>query len=78
MQRAIDRLKGAGKRKARPNDRPLLSDIPVSISENELEQSLGPRSVRKLKAAGHTVTGIRVDTVVFVSPSLIIVLQQPQ
>ena len=31
MERAINRLQGTGKRKARPHDRPPLADLPITI-----------------------------------------------
>ena len=54
-QRAVNILRGTGKRKARPDGRLLLVSIPVAISENKLTASLGPRSVRRLQQRGHTI-----------------------
>eukprot|EP00904_Undaria_pinnatifida_P002903 jgi/Undpi1/12613/HiC_scaffold_6.g02282.m1 len=63
MEKAMGRLQGCGKRKERPTDREALSDIPVAITEKELQDSLGERAVRKLQQQGYTVTGLRVGTV---------------
>ena len=57
MERAIYRLQGTGKRKARPHDRPPLADLPIAIREGELNSSLGERAVRKMDRAGHVITG---------------------
>ena len=65
MDRAINRLHGTGKRKARPDDRPPLADIPLAITEEELNSSLGPRAANKLQRAGHTIAGLRIATVLF-------------
>ena len=66
MERAINRLQGTGpKRKARPDDRAPLADIPVTIGDNELIASLGPRSVRKLQQDGHAISRVRIGTVLF-------------
>ena len=65
MERAINRLQGTGKRKARPHDRPPLADLPIAIRESELNSSLGERAVRKMERAGHVITGVRVNTVLF-------------
>lgn len=66
MHRALNRLRGRGsKRPALQGDRPPLADVPVAISENVLAASLGDRAVRKLRAQGHTITGLRVSTVMF-------------
>lgn len=48
MQRACKKLKGTGKRKARPDDRPTLTDIPSATGEGELERSLGGKIMRGL------------------------------
>ena len=58
MERAINRLQGTGKRKARPHDRPPLADLPIAIREGELNSSLGERAVRKMERAGHVITGV--------------------
>ena len=63
MEKAMGRLQGCAKRKERPTDRKPLSDIPIAITENELQDSLGDRAVRKLQQQGYTVTGLRVGTV---------------
>ena len=65
MDRAIKRLHGTGKRKARPDDRPPLADIPLAIIEKELNSSLGPRAAMMLQRAGHTIAGVRIMTVLF-------------
>lgn len=65
MERALNRLEGCGKRKARSTDRPPLVDIPIAITDNGLVESLGPRSVRKLQRKGHTITGVKIGTVLF-------------
>lgn len=59
MHGALHRLKGVGKSKSRPVDRPPLADVPTAISENDFERSLGPRSMWQLKSTGHTVSGVR-------------------
>ena len=61
MDRVINRLHGTGKRKARPP----LADIPLAITEEELNSSLGPRAANKLQRAGHTIAGLRIATVLF-------------
>ena len=65
MGQAIKRLHGTGKRKARPDDRPPLADIPLAITKEEFKSSLGPRAVMKLQRAGHTFAGVRIVTVLF-------------
>ena len=65
MDRAINRLHGTGKRKARPDDCPPLADIPLAITEEELNSSLGPRAANKLQRDGHTIAGLRIATVLF-------------
>ena len=63
MDRAINRLHGTGKRKARLDDRPPLADIPLAITEEELNFSLGPRALIKLQQAGHTIAGVGIVAV---------------
>lgn len=63
MQRVMDRLQETGKRKARPTERPLLTDVPIAITENQLIESLGSRSARKLKENGHVIAGVSICTV---------------
>ena len=65
MDRATNRLHGTGKRNARPDDRPPLTDIPLAITEEELNSSLGPRAVNKLHRTGHTIGGVRIVAVIF-------------
>lgn len=58
MERAMKRLQGTGsKRQPRPDDRLLLADGLVVISENEMMACVGPRPVRKLQYGSQTVTG---------------------
>lgn len=64
--RAINRLKARGtKRKEREGARPPLRDVPVASSENELAAAVGDRGLRELRDNGHTLTGLRVNTVLF-------------
>ena len=63
MDRAIHRLHGTGKEKTRPGDRPPLADIPLAITEEELNSLLGPRVVMKLQRAGHTILDVWIGTV---------------
>ena len=65
MDRAIYRLHRTRKRKARPDDRPPLADIPLANTEEELNSSLGPPAAMKLQRAGHTIAGVRIVTVLF-------------
>ncbi|CAB1115050.1 unnamed protein product [Ectocarpus sp. CCAP 1310/34] len=51
------------KRKAREADRPSLQDVPIVVSNEQLEELLGERGVHKARAEGHTIPGIRVSTV---------------
>ena len=63
MDRAVGRLQGTGKGKPRPNDRPPLADVPIAASLKQLEEDLGERALRRLKASGHSIQGLRVGTV---------------
>ena len=65
INRAINRLHGTWKIKVRPDDGPPLVDIPLTITEEELNSSLGPRAVKKLQRAGRTIAGVKIVTVLF-------------
>ncbi|CAN0320667.1 unnamed protein product [Ectocarpus sp. 12 AP-2014] len=61
--RAIGRLRGTAKRKARPTDRPPLEDVAVVASNQELEESLGGPAIRDLEVRGHLVVGVEATAV---------------
>ena len=63
MDRAVGRLQGTGKRKPRPTDRPPLANVPIAASQKQLEEGLGERALRRLRASGHSIQGLRVGTV---------------
>ena len=63
MDRAVGRLQGTGKRKPRPIDRPPLADVPIVASQKQLEEYLGERTLRRLRASGHSIQVLRVGTV---------------
>lgn len=64
--RAMNRLNGRGtKRKERSFDRPPLADLPLLINDDHIRESLGHRAQRQLRDGGHTITGLRVNTVFF-------------
>ena len=64
MDRAVGRLEGTGKRKSRLTDRPPLADVPIVASQKQLEEYLGERTLRRLRAYGHSIQGLRVGTVI--------------
>ncbi|CAN0295836.1 unnamed protein product, partial [Ectocarpus fasciculatus] len=57
-ERAMGRLQGVGKRKERSGARPPVEDITVAISDKNLADNLGPRTVRELQQKGQCVKGI--------------------
>ena len=59
MDRAVGRLQGTGKRKPRPTDRPPLADVPIVASQKQLEEYLGERTLRRLRASEHSTQGLR-------------------
>ncbi|CAB1115478.1 unnamed protein product [Ectocarpus sp. CCAP 1310/34] len=63
MDRALTRLQGTAKRKERPTGRPPLEDVPIAMTHEQLEEAIGERCLRQLKAGGHTITGLKVGTV---------------
>ncbi|CAM9777132.1 unnamed protein product, partial [Sphacelaria rigidula] len=66
MHRALNKLRGRGSQgPALQSTRSPSTDLPVAISEDLLASALGDRAVRKLKSQGHTITGLRVSTVMF-------------
>ncbi|CAB1116662.1 unnamed protein product [Ectocarpus sp. CCAP 1310/34] len=62
-ERALGRLKGTAKKKARRDERPPLQDVPIAALNEQLEKDIAERALRVLRGQGHTVTGIRVGTV---------------
>ncbi|CAB1099029.1 unnamed protein product [Ectocarpus sp. CCAP 1310/34] len=62
-ERALGRLKGTAKKKERRGERPPLQVVPVAALNEQLEKDIGERALRLLRGQGHTVTGIRVGTV---------------
>lgn len=48
-----------------PDDRPTLGDIPVAITDNELEKSFAPRSIERLQSKIRAIAGLRVGAVMF-------------
>ncbi|CAB1096319.1 unnamed protein product [Ectocarpus sp. CCAP 1310/34] len=63
MDRALTRLQGTAKRKEGPTGRPPLEDVPIAMIHEQLEEAIGERGLRQLKAGGHTITGLKVGTV---------------
>ncbi|CAN0195608.1 unnamed protein product, partial [Ascophyllum nodosum] len=63
MDRAVGQLQGTGKKKLRPTDRPSLADVPIVASQKQLEEYLDERTLCRLRASGHSIQGLRVDTV---------------
>ncbi|CAB1111596.1 unnamed protein product [Ectocarpus sp. CCAP 1310/34] len=63
MDRALTRLQGTAKRKEGPTGRPPLEDVPIAMTHEQLEEAIGERGLRQLKAGGHTITGLKVGTV---------------
>ncbi|CAN0288422.1 unnamed protein product, partial [Pylaiella littoralis] len=61
--RALGRLKGTAQKKERRDERPPLQDVPIAAPNEQLEKDIGERALRVLRGQGHTVTGIRVGTV---------------
>eukprot|EP00903_Cladosiphon_okamuranus_P021308 g19579.t1 len=62
-ERALSRLLRP-KRKVTEIDRPRLEDVPITVTNERLEELIGDNDVRALRAKGPTTTGLRVSTVV--------------
>ncbi|CAB1120120.1 unnamed protein product [Ectocarpus sp. CCAP 1310/34] len=62
-ERAMGRPQGVGKRKERSGARPPVEDITVAISDKDLADNLGPRTVRELQQKGQCVKCILINTV---------------
>ncbi|CAB1119596.1 unnamed protein product [Ectocarpus sp. CCAP 1310/34] len=54
---------GTTKRKEGPTGRPPLEDVPIAMTHEQLEEAIGERGRRQLKAGGHVITGLKVGTV---------------
>ncbi|CAB1102532.1 unnamed protein product [Ectocarpus sp. CCAP 1310/34] len=63
MDRALTRLQGKAKRKEGPTGRPPLEDVPIAMTHEQLDEAIGERGLRQLKAGGHAITGLKVGTV---------------